>query len=65
MQNIMLLQPDFVLTERVEVGELSVQIKSVNAAAETGAGQYFFGDFLGMVPGQRFFGVNIRDSLVQ
>jgi hypothetical protein len=35
VQNIMLLQPDFVLTERVEVGELSDYIKSVNAAAQT------------------------------
>jgi len=35
VQNLMLLQPDFVLSERVEVEDLSKYIKSVNAAAET------------------------------
>lgn len=35
VQNIMLLQPDFVLEERVDVGDLSNYIKSVNVAAAT------------------------------
>lgn len=33
VENIMLLQPDFVLAERVDVNDLSNYIKSVNAAA--------------------------------
>jgi hypothetical protein len=35
MQNVMLLQPDLVLSKRVETKALSNYIKSVNAAAET------------------------------
>ena len=35
MQSVVLLQPDFVLSERVEVTDLSNYIKSVTAAADT------------------------------
>lgn len=35
VQNLMLLQPDFVLSERVQVEDLSRYIKSVNSAAQT------------------------------
>lgn len=35
MQGVLLLQPDFVLTERVEVADLSIYIKSITAAADT------------------------------
>jgi hypothetical protein len=34
MQSIMFLQPDFVLSERVDVDDLSNYIKSINSAAE-------------------------------
>lgn len=34
MESIMLLQPDFVLSERVDVDDLSEYIKSINSAAE-------------------------------
>lgn len=35
VQNLMLMQPDFVLSERVQVEDLSNYIKSVNAVAES------------------------------
>jgi hypothetical protein len=35
MQNLMLLQPDFVLSERVQAEDLSNYIKSINSAAKT------------------------------
>lgn len=38
VQNLILLQPDFVLGERVQVDDLSDYIKSVNAAAEASLG---------------------------
>lgn len=35
MQSLVLLQPDFVLSERVQVDDLSHYVKAINAAAET------------------------------
>ena len=35
VQNLMLLQPDFVLSERVQTEDLSNYIKSINSAAKT------------------------------
>ncbi len=35
MRGVLLLQPDFILSERVEVADLSTYIKSVTAAADT------------------------------